>query len=60
MNGEQTKRRMTADSMIMCSLFTVMIIIGTYIKIPVPVVPFTLQFLFTTLAGSLLGGRKAR
>ncbi len=31
--------------------------VGAFIKIPVPVVPFTLQFLFTMLAGLLLGGR---
>lgn len=38
-----------------CSLFTALIAVGAFIKIPVPVVPFTLQFLFTTLAGLLLG-----
>ena len=43
--------------MILCSLFVALIIIGTFIKIPIPVVPFTLQFLFTMLAGLLLGGR---
>ncbi len=30
---------------------------GAFIKIPVPVVPFTLQYLFTMLAGLLLGAR---
>ena len=30
---------------------------GAFIRIPIPVVPFTLEFLFTTLAGLLLGGR---
>ena len=44
--------------LITCSLFTALIAIGAFIKIPVPVVPFTLQFLFTTLAGLLLGSRK--
>lgn len=38
-----------------CGLFTALIAVGAFIKIPVPVVPFTLQFLFTTLAGLLLG-----
>ncbi|WP_250277886.1 biotin transporter BioY [[Clostridium] colinum] len=37
------------------SLFTVLIIVGAFIKIPIPYIPFTLQFLFTTLAGILLG-----
>lgn len=41
-----------------CSLFTALIAVGAFIKIPVPVVPFTLQFLFTTLAGLILGPKK--
>ena len=40
-----------------CALFTALTAVGAFIKIPVPVVPFTLQFLFTMLAGLLLGGR---
>lgn len=40
-----------------CSLFTALIAVGAFIKIPIPVVPFTLQFLFTTLAGLLLGSK---
>lgn len=39
------------------SLFAALIAAGAFIKVPVPVVPFTLQFLFTTLAGILLGGK---
>ncbi len=39
------------------SLFAALITIGAFIKIPIPVVPFTLQFLFTMLAGLLLGGK---
>ena len=45
-------------NLILCSLFTALIAVGAFIKIPVPVVPFTLQFLFTTLAGLLLGSKK--
>ncbi|MBO5239701.1 MAG: biotin transporter BioY [Lachnospiraceae bacterium] len=45
-------------SLILCSLFTALIVVGAFIKIPVPVVPFTLQFLFTTLAGLLLGSKR--
>lgn len=45
-------------NLILCSLFTAPIAVGAFIKIPVPVVPFTLQFLFTTLAGLLLGSKK--
>lgn len=43
--------------MILCALFAALIAAGAFIKVPIPVVPFTLQFLFTTLAGLLLGGR---
>ena len=41
--------------MCMCAMFTALITAGGFIKIPVPPVPFTLQFQFTTLAGLLLG-----
>ena len=41
----------------MCSFFVTLICAGAFIKIPVPVVPFTLQFLFTMMAGLLLGGK---
>jgi len=41
--------------MCMCAMFTALIAIGAFIKIPVPVVPFTLQYEFTMLAGLLLG-----
>ena len=52
-----SRRRITIRDMVMCALFTALITAGAFIKIPVPVVPFTLQFLFTMLAGLLLGGR---
>lgn len=40
---------------ILCIIFVILIIIGAFIRIPVPIVPFTLQFFFITLAGLLLG-----
>ena len=45
-------------TLIYCSLFTALIAAGAFIKIPVPVVPFTLQYLFTMLAGLLLGSKR--
>lgn len=45
-------------NLIYCGLFTALIAVGAFIKIPVPVVPFTLQYLFTMLAGLLLGSQK--
>ncbi|MDE6015745.1 MAG: biotin transporter BioY [Acetatifactor sp.] len=38
-------------------MFVALIAVGAFIKIPIPVVPFTLQVLFTMLAGLLLGGK---
>ncbi len=40
-----------------CALFTALIAVGAFIKIPIPVIPITLQTLFTMLAGLLLGGK---
>ena len=50
-------KRIDTRSLILCGLFSALIALGAFIKIPVPVVPFTLQFLFTNLAGLLLGPR---
>jgi len=44
-------------NMVLCSVFVALIVVGAFIRIPIPVVPFTLQFLFTMLAGLLLGGK---
>lgn len=52
MKNEKTK------TMILCAMFVALIAAGAFIKIPVPVVPFTLQYLFTMLAGLLLGGKR--
>ncbi|MDM8143880.1 biotin transporter BioY [Megamonas hypermegale] len=51
------KKLLNVKNMILCALFVALIAIGAFIKIPVPVCPFTLQLLFTTLAGLLLGAR---
>ena len=51
MKTEKTK------NLVLCSLFVALIVVGAFIRILVPVVPFTLQLLFTMLAGLLLGGR---
>lgn len=48
-------RKKKVLNMILCALFAALIAVGAFIKIPIPVVPFTLQFLFTTMAGLLLG-----
>ncbi|MCM1185536.1 MAG: biotin transporter BioY [Lachnoclostridium sp.] len=51
-SGEKTK------NMILCAMFVALIAVGAFIRIPIPVVPFTLQYLFTMLAGLLLGGKR--
>ena len=50
-------RRNETRDMILCAMFVTLIAAGAFIKIPIPVVPFTLQYLFTMLAGLLLGGK---
>lgn len=56
MNYPHTSENKTRQ-LIFMAVFTALIAIGAFIRIPVPVVPFTLQFLFTTMAGMLLGSR---
>lgn len=43
---------------VLFSLFTALIAVGAFIRIPIPVCPFTLQLLFTTLAGLILGSHR--
>lgn len=50
-------QKISVQELVYCGIFTTLIAVGAFIKIPVPVVPFTLQFFFTTLAGLLLGGK---
>ena len=47
---------MTATRQItLCALFAALIAIGTYIKIPTPLLPLTFQTLFVVLSGLVLG-----
>lgn len=57
MNGAIGRTAISTKQMIFCGIFAALITVGAYIKVPVPVCPFTLQFLFTALAGVLLGSR---
>ena len=52
-----TKTKLKTKSMILCSLFTALIAIGAFIRIPLPVTVFSLQFTFVLLAGMLLGSK---
>lgn len=49
------KKALTVKNMALCAVFTALIAVGAFIKIPVPGIPFTLQTLFVTLAALLLG-----
>lgn len=49
--------KLTVKEMTLISLFAALTAIGAFIKIPTPIVPFTLQFLFCTYAGLLLGAK---
>lgn len=51
------ERKMTTENLILCGVFTALIAVGAFIRVPVPFVPFTLQVLFVFLAGILLGPR---
>lgn len=52
------QRHYTAYELTLTALFTALIAIGAFLKIPVPLMDyFTLQFLFVLLAGLLLGAR---
>ncbi len=44
-------------NLVLVSLFSALIAVGAFIKIPTPLCPITLQVLFTTLAGAIAGGR---
>ena len=55
--GASIRQKVSVQELIYCGIFAALIAVGAFIKVPVPVVPFTLQFLFTTLAGLLLGGK---
>lgn len=47
--------RQETRNMILCALFAALSAAGAFLRVPIPVVPFTLQTLFTLLAGMLLG-----
>lgn len=50
-------KRISTLNICLCAMFAALSAIGAFIKIPIPICPFTLQLTFTTLAGLLLGRR---
>ena len=51
------RKKTATRNVVLIALFTALVAIGAFIKIPTPVVPITLQFAFCLLAGLLLGSR---
>jgi len=43
--------------MTLCALFAALIAVGAFIRIPVPVLPFTMQSFFILLAGYIMGSK---
>ena len=48
-------RNTKVRDMVLSAMFVALIAIGAFIKIPIPPVPITLQFLFVMMAALLLG-----
>lgn len=46
---------LTVREIVLCGLFIALITVGTFIRIPVGTDVYTLQFMFTLLAGLVLG-----
>lgn len=51
-------KKIKTQDITLCAVFAALSAIGAFIKIPIPICPFTLQLTFTTLAGLLLGKRR--
>lgn len=51
--------KLKTKDMILVSIFSALMIIGAFLRIPFPVLPITLQPFFCALAGVLLGSRLA-
>ena len=50
-------KHLTVREIVLCGLFIALITVGTFIRIPVGTDVYTLQFMFTLLAGLVLGAR---
>lgn len=54
---EINRKRVDSRQLVLCGLFAALVAIGAFIRIPLPLIPFTLQTFFVTMAGFLLGAR---
>ena len=55
--SQEVKKRVSVRDLVSCALFAALIAVGTFVKIPTPLLPLTLQTLFVVLAGLVLGER---
>lgn len=51
-------KKIRTKDLVLIALFAALVAVGAFIKIPMPLVPITLQFAFCLLAGEILGGWK--
>jgi len=49
--------KISTKELVLVTMFAALTAIGAFIRIPIPYVPFTLQFLFCAFSGILLGSR---
>ena len=54
---ENIQRKTETKSIVLCSLFSALVCIGAFIKVPLPPVPFTMQWFFVAMAGLILGSK---
>ena len=53
--SQAVKGKASVRDLVSCALFAALIAVGTFVKIPTPLLPLTLQTLFVVLAGLVLG-----
>lgn len=53
------KSKFSAREIVLCGLFTALIAVGAFIKVPIGIVPMSLQTLFVVMSALLLGPRLA-
>ena len=52
-------KKISARDTVFAGLFTALIAVGAFIRIPLPAIPFTMQILFVCLAAMLMGNKAA-
>ena len=54
---EKIRKKNETKSIVLCSLFSALVCIGAFIKVPLSPVPFTMQWFFVAMAGLILGSK---